>query len=132
MPPRHALEDGNVSPQLSWDGIPDGTRSIAVICEDPDAPSGSFVHWLGWGIDSAAGGLGEGEPAPEEGRNDFGRTGYDGPHPPAGHGVHRYFFRVFALDLLPELEAGASRGEVVAALEGHVIAAGQLVGTFER
>jgi hypothetical protein len=132
VPVRHALEGENLSPPLSWSGLPDATRSLALICEDPDAPSGSFVHWVGWGIDPGAGRLGEGEFSPGEGRNDFGNTGYDGPGPPPGHGPHRYFFRVYALDAEPGLEPGASRDELAAAIEGHVLAAGELIGTYER
>jgi Raf kinase inhibitor-like YbhB/YbcL family protein len=132
IPERHALEGENLSPHLSWSGVPDATRSIAVICEDPDAPSGTFVHWVGWGIDPGAGRLGEGESAPREGRNDFGRTGYDGPSPPPGHGKHRYYFRVYALDTEPGLEPAASKEELEAAIKGHVLAAGELIGTYER
>ncbi len=132
IPERHALEGENLSPPLSWSGLPDQTQSIAVICEDPDAPSGTFVHWVGWGIDPEAGRLGEGESAPREGRNDFGKTGYDGPSPPPGHGKHRYYFRVYALDTEPGLEPGASKEELEAAIKGHVLAAGELMGTYER
>ncbi|HEX6230024.1 MAG TPA: YbhB/YbcL family Raf kinase inhibitor-like protein [Solirubrobacterales bacterium] len=132
IPDRHALESGNLSPHLRWSGLPEETRSIAVICEDPDSPSGTFVHWLAWGIDPEAGELGEGEPAPREGSNGFGHSGYAGPRPPEGHGPHRYFFRVYALDAEPELGHGASREELGAALEGHVLAVGELMGTFER
>ena len=132
MPVRHALEGENLSPQLSWSGLPDRTQSIAVICEDPDAPSGTFVHWVGWGIDPEAGRLGEGESAPREGRNDFGKTGYDGPSPPPGHGKHRYYFRVYALDTEPGLEPAASKEELEGAITGHVLAAGELMGTYER
>ena len=132
IPERHALEGENLSPHLSWSGVPDATQSIAVICEDPDAPSGTFVHWVGWGIDPGAGRLGEGESAPREGRNDFGKTGYDGPSPPPGHGKHRYYFRVYALDTEPGLEPAASKEELEAAIKGHVLAAGELIGTYER
>jgi Raf kinase inhibitor-like YbhB/YbcL family protein len=132
MPARHAREGENLSPQLSWSGLPDQTQSIAVICEDPDAPSGTFVHWVGWGIDPEAGRLGEGESAPREGRNDFGKTGYDGPSPPPGHGKHRYYFRIYALDTEPGLEPAASKEELEAAIKGHVLAAGELMGTYER
>ena len=132
IPERHALEGENLSPPLSWSGLPDQAQSIAVICADPDAPSGTFVHWVGWGIDPEAGRLGEGESAPREGRNDFGKTGYDGPSPPPGHGKHRYYFRVYALDTEPGLEPGASKEELEAAIKGHVLAAGELMGTYER
>jgi Raf kinase inhibitor-like YbhB/YbcL family protein len=132
VPERHALEGENLSPPLSWSGLPDGTQSIAVICEDPDAPSGTFVHWVVWGIGPQAGGLGEGEAAPHEGQNDFGNTGYGGPSPPPGHGRHRYHFRVYALDAEPSLDQGASKEQLEAAIEGHVLATGELMGTYER
>ena len=132
IPARHALEGENLSPSLSWSGLPDATQSIALICEDPDAPSGTFVHWVGWGIEPEAGRLGEGESAPKEGRNDFGNTGYDGPSPPRGHGRHRYYFRVYALDTEPDLEPAISKQKLGAAIEGHLLAAGELMGTYER
>ena len=84
IPSRHTCEGEDVSPPLRWMNAPEGTRSLALVLDDPDAPGGVFTHWLGWGLDPAAGGLGEGEPAPGEGRNDFGTTGYRGPCPPAG------------------------------------------------
>jgi Raf kinase inhibitor-like YbhB/YbcL family protein len=132
VPERHALEGENLSPPLSWSGLPDGTQSIAVICEDPDAPSGTFVHWMGWGMGPQAGGLGEGESAPHEGQNGFGNTGYGGPSPPPGHGRHRYYFRVYALDAEPSLDEGASKQQLEAAIDGHVLATGELMGTYER
>lgn len=132
LPMRHGLESENVSPPLAWTGVPDGTRSLAVVCEDPDAPSGTFVHWIAWGIDPNAGRLGEGESAPREGRNDFGNSGYDGPRPPAGHGQHRYHFRVFALDTELDVDPDASPQELAAATKGHVLATGELMGTYER
>jgi Raf kinase inhibitor-like YbhB/YbcL family protein len=132
IPSRHALDGENLSPPLTWSGLPQGTRSLALVCEDPDAPSGTFVHWVAWGIDPAVGGLGEGEAAPAEGRNGFGHSGYGGPAPPPGHGPHRYFFRLFALDAAPELEASASMQGLEAAVDGHVLATGELMGTYER
>jgi Raf kinase inhibitor-like YbhB/YbcL family protein len=132
IPERHALESGNVSPHLSWSGLPEATQSIAVTCEDFDAPSGSFVHWLAWGIDPQPGELGEGEGAPREGRNGFGATGYAGPRPPEGHGPHRYFFRVYALEAEPDLGPGASREELEAAIDGQVLAVAELMGSYER
>jgi Raf kinase inhibitor-like YbhB/YbcL family protein len=132
VPARHTLDGENLSPSLSWSDLPEGTRSIAVVCEDPDAPSGIFVHWVAWGIDPDAGGLDEGESAPREGQNGFGNEGYDGPAPPPGHGEHRYFFRVYALDTELELGASTSKQDLDAAIEGHVLAAGELMGTYER
>ena len=131
MPARHAL-GARISPTPELVRPP---RSDAVDRGDlrgPRRPSGTFVHWVGWGIDPEAGRLGEGESAPREGRNDFGKTGYDGPSPPPGHGKHRYYFRVYALDTEPELEPAASKEELEAAIKGHVLAAGELMGTYER
>lgn len=89
--PSHYTWDGeDLSPPLRWANVPDGTRSLALLVDDPDAPSGVFTHWVAWGLDPGVGGLDEGEAAPGEGRNDFGRVGYGGPCPPSGHGRHRY------------------------------------------
>jgi Raf kinase inhibitor-like YbhB/YbcL family protein len=132
IPRRHTCDAENVSPALSFAGPPEGTRSLALVVDDPDAPVGTFVHWLGWGIDPAAGGLVEGQAAPREGRNGFGTVGYAGPCPPPGHGRHRYFFRLHALDAELGLEPGADRGELERALDGHVLEVAELVGGYER
>ena len=108
------------------------TRSFALIVDDPDAPGGTFTHWLGWGIEAQATGFMEGERAPLEGRNDFENVGYGGPCPPSGHGTHRYFFRLHALDAEVEVASGAGRDELEPALDGRVIAVAELVGTYER
>jgi Raf kinase inhibitor-like YbhB/YbcL family protein len=132
IPRRHTCEGEDLSPPLEWSGAPEGTRSLALICDDPDAPVGTFLHWLAWGLDPASPGLAEGEPAPIEGPNGFGSTGYRGPCPPPGHGPHRYFFRLHALDVELDLGAGADREELERAMEGHVLATGELMGTYER
>jgi Raf kinase inhibitor-like YbhB/YbcL family protein len=132
VPARHTCEGDDVSPPLEWSGAPDGAASLALTVDDPDAPSGTFVHWLGWGIDPQAEKLIEGESPPAEGTNGFGTTGYRGPCPPPGHGPHRYFFRLYALDVAPDLTSGASREELDAAMDGHVLATAELVGTYER
>lgn len=105
---------------------------MALLVEDPDAPGGVFMHWLAWGLDRGAEGLGEGGSAPGEGRNDFGTTGYRGPCPPPGHGRHRYLFRLYALDTNIELAAGAAKVDLERAIEGHVLTTAELVGTYER
>ncbi len=132
IPSRHSCEGEDVSPPLRWTNVPEGTRSLALVVDDPDAPGGVFTHLTAWGLDPAAGGLGEGEPAPAEGRNDFGTTGYRGPCPPPGHGRHRYVFRLYALDVDLELGAGAAKAELEQAIEGHVLTTAELVGTYER
>jgi Raf kinase inhibitor-like YbhB/YbcL family protein len=103
-----------------------------LVVDDPDAPGGTFTHWLGWGIDPEARGLGEGEAPPKEGRNDFRSVGYRGPCPPRGRGPHRYSFRLAALDSEPDLAAGAGKRELERALDGHVLSVAELVGTYER
>jgi Raf kinase inhibitor-like YbhB/YbcL family protein len=132
IPSRHSCEGEDVSPPLRWSDVPEGTQSLALVVDDPDAPRGVFTHWLAWGLDPVAEGLGEGESAPREGRNDFGATGYRGPCPPPGHGRHRYVFRLYALDAEPELDAGAAKAELERAIEGHVLTTAELVGTYER
>jgi Raf kinase inhibitor-like YbhB/YbcL family protein len=132
IPSHHGCEGDDVSPQLHWTNIPDGTRSLALVVDDPDAPGGVFTHWIAWGLDPGAGALGEGEAAPSEGRNDFGTSGYRGPCPPPGHGRHRYVFRLYALDAKLELGSGAAKAELEQAIQGHVLTTAELVGTYER
>jgi Raf kinase inhibitor-like YbhB/YbcL family protein len=132
IPQRHSCEGEDLSPPLSWTDVPEGATSLALIVDDPDAPRGTFTHWLGWGLDPAAGELGEGEAAPVEGRNDFGATGYRGPCPPPGHGPHRYFFRLHALADELELEPGAGRADLEQALAGRSVSVTELMGTYER
>jgi Raf kinase inhibitor-like YbhB/YbcL family protein len=132
IPSRHSCEGEDVSPPLRWSNVPEGTRSLALVVDDPDAPGGVFTHWLAWGLDPAAEELGEGDSAPNEGRNDFGTSGYRGPCPPPGHGRHRYVFRLYALDAEPELSAGTGKAELEQAIEGHVLTIAELVGTYER
>jgi Raf kinase inhibitor-like YbhB/YbcL family protein len=129
---RYACDGEDVSPPLSWSDVPDDAVTLAVICDDPDAPSGTFTHWVAWGIDPAAGGLAEGEAPPREGLNGFGGVGYRGPCPPPGHGRHRYFFRLYALDADPSLDDGAEREKLEGALETQTLASAELVGTYER
>jgi Raf kinase inhibitor-like YbhB/YbcL family protein len=132
IPSRHSCEGEDVSPPLRWSNVPEGTKSLALVVDDPDAPGGVFTHWLTWGLDPAADGLGEGEPAPREGQNDFGTAGYRGPCPPPGHGRHRYVFRLYALDTEPGLAAGAAKAELERAIAGHVLTTAELVGSYER
>jgi hypothetical protein len=132
IPRGHTCEGADASPPLSWSGIPGEARSLALIVDDPDAPGRTFTHWLAWAIDPEQGGLGEGERAPVEGRNDFGAPGYRGPCPPVGHGPHRYYFRLYALGAHLDLPPGASRRELERALEGRVVSSAELVGTYER
>jgi Raf kinase inhibitor-like YbhB/YbcL family protein len=132
IPRRHSCEGEDVSPPIRWSNLPEGTRSLALVVDDPDAPGGVFTHWIAWGLDPAAEGLGEGDSAPREGQNDFGASGYRGPCPPPGHGRHRYVFRLYALDAEPELAVGSGKAELEQAIEGHVLTTAELVGTYER
>jgi Raf kinase inhibitor-like YbhB/YbcL family protein len=132
IPSRHSCEGEDVSPPLRWSNVREGTRSLALIVDDLDAPGGVFTHWLAWGLDPTAEGLSEGASPPHEGENDFGTSGYRGPCPPPGHGRHRYVFRLYALDAEQELAAGAAKAELEQAIEGHVLTIAERVGTYER
>ena len=132
IPEKHTADGEGSSPELRWNYLPDGTRTLALIVHDPDAPSGDFVHWLAWNIDPEPGGLEEGAPAPGQGTHGFGGRGWTAPSPPEGHGPHRYFFHLYALDTDLDLEQGAVREQFEQAIEGHVLAEAQLMGTYER
>jgi Raf kinase inhibitor-like YbhB/YbcL family protein len=132
IPSRYTCDGEDLSPPLRWANVPDEARSLALLVDDPDAPSGVFTHWVAWGLDPDAGRLGEGEATPGEGRNDFGAGGYRGPCPPQGHGRHRYLFRLYALDRELELGSGAGKAELEQAIEGHVLTTADLVGTYKR
>jgi Raf kinase inhibitor-like YbhB/YbcL family protein len=132
IPARYTCDGQDLSPPLRWANVPDEARSLALLVDDPDAPRGVFTHWVAWGLDPGAGGLGEGDGAPGEGRNDFGRVGYRGPCPPPGHGRHRYVFRLYALDHELELPSGAGKVDLEQAIAGHVLTTAELVGTYER
>jgi Raf kinase inhibitor-like YbhB/YbcL family protein len=132
IPVKHTADGEGTSPPLEWSSVPQGTRTLALIVHDPDAPSGDFIHWLAWNIDPESGGLDEGVPAPAQGTHGFGGAGWTGPSPPQSHGPHRYFIRLYALDSDLDLEAGAARAQLEDAMEGHVLGEAQLMGTYER
>ncbi|HEV2870992.1 MAG TPA: YbhB/YbcL family Raf kinase inhibitor-like protein [Actinomycetota bacterium] len=134
IPARHAKDHENLSPALEWSGVPVEAAELAVLCEDPDAPRGPFIHWVLAGLQPTATGLAEGEhpAAAVEGRNDFGEEGYSGPRPPVGDGPHRYVFRVFAASGPLGLVAGASADDLRRALEGKELASCTLIGTYQR
>ncbi|MGH2581688.1 MAG: YbhB/YbcL family Raf kinase inhibitor-like protein [Anaerolineales bacterium] len=138
IPDRFACTGANLSPELLWSGVPAGTQGFALIFDDPDASGGSWVHWIVYGIPSRAAGLPQGAPrAPTlgngtvHGANSWGTLDYGGPCPPPGS-PHRYVFTLYALDLTLELEPGASKSELLAAMEGHILAQAELTGTFGR
>jgi Raf kinase inhibitor-like YbhB/YbcL family protein len=132
IPERHSCDGEDLSPPLAWESLPEGTQSLALLVHDPDAPSGDFTHWVAWGIDPSSGGIEEGARAPREGHNGRGERGYMGPCPPPGHGAHRYFHMLYALDDQIDLDDGADRGQLEQALDGHVLAEARLVGVYER
>jgi len=137
IPARHTGEGEDTSPPLEWSSVPDGTRSFAVICHDPDAPvvsSGGygFVHWVSYDIPGTATGLPEGGGDHASGPTDFGKPGYGGPMPPEGHGTHRYFFWVLALDRAPDLGPGLSLRQLLETIEPNVLGMNRLLGTYER
>jgi len=140
IPRKYTGEGSDVSPPLSWTGMPEGTKEIALICDDPDAPIAEpWVHWVIYGLPHTCTGLGEGVAKKDklgdgsaQGRNSFGRIGYNGPMPPPGHGVHHYHFKLYALDRPTGLKPGATKKELLRAMEGHILAQGDLVGTYKR
>ena len=139
IPVKYTCEGGNTSPPLSWTGVPAGTRSIALIADDPDTPGGTWVHWVYYGIPPNVAELPEGVPTKEtlpdksrQGTSDFESVGYGGPCPPPGRGVHRYYSKVYALDTEVDLGPGATKKDLLARIEGSVLAEGRLIGTYER
>lgn len=136
IPKRHTCEGPDVSPTLSWSGAPAETKSFVLIMDDPDAPVGTWNHWLLYDIPASVQSLAEGTKAGQvgvSGTNDFGRLGYGGPCPPRGHGLHRYFFKLFAVNV-PSLglTKGAKRVDLDRALRTRVLAEAQYMGRYER
>lgn len=134
---RHTGESDDVSPALAWTDVPEGTKSFALICHDPDAPlvkpgTYGFVHWVLYGIPGEVRELAEGCGDHVQGSNDFGNAGYGGPMPPEGHGTHRYFFWLLALDAAPDLPAGLDMWTLLERIEPHVIGMNRLMGTYRR
>ena len=139
IPEQFSRDGGNVSPMVEWQGGPTGTRSYALVVEDPDAPKGTFRHWAAYDIPSDSRRLTEGAGSRQQGAaikmamNDFGNPHYDGPQPPPGHGTHHYHFRLFALDV-PTLDvpANCAAKDVLEAARSHSLAEADTVGTFAR
>ena len=134
----YTCDGSDVSPGLSWNGIPAGTQSIALIADDPDAPGKTWVHWVIYNIPANSTDLPAAVPKNKtlddgslQGKNDFGRIGYNGPCPPPGKS-HRYFFKVYALDATLSLKSGATKSQVEAAMSGHILAQGEMVGKYGR
>jgi len=138
IPKQYTGEGKDVSPPLKWTGAPDGTKSFALVCEDPDAPKKTWTHWVLFNVPADRHELPEGVPADKtvlgsarQGVNDFKKTGYGGPMPPPGS-PHRYYFKLYALDTTLDLPAGATRQQVLDALKGHILAEGLLMGKYAR
>jgi len=144
IPRRYSGDGEDISPALSWSGLPEGTKELAIICDDPDAPRPEpWVHWVIYKIASDVSGLAEAVPRQSklsepvgavQGENSWpsGNIGYRGPLPPAGHGVHHYHFKLYALDSELAVEAGLDKGALLGAMKGHVLAETELVGTYQR
>lgn len=134
IPRRYSRDGENVSPDLEWSGVPDSTAELVLLCEDPDAPSGTFLHWLVTGIDPASTGV-EAGAVPKGAtawRNGFSEIGWSGPQPPVGDPPHRYMFHLFAVSEPVSLPAEPSAGDVHEAVRGLTLASGTVVGTFAR
>ncbi len=132
IPRLYTCDDQDVSLPLAWSGVPTGTVSLAVIMDDPDAPSGTWVHWVLFNLPGSLTGLEQGKSGGGvEGKNDFGRLGYGGPCPPRGS-THRYYIKLYALDRMIDLKAGATKAQVEKAMQGHILAQGQLLGKYGR
>lgn len=134
---KYTCDGADVSPALEWSGAPAGTKSLALIADDPDAPVGTWTHWIAWNIPadhSLSEGLQKQESLPDgtrQGKNDFRRIGYGGPCPPPGK-PHRYFFKLYALDTKLDLKPGASRSELESAMKGHVLGHTEVMGNYGR
>ena len=138
IPAKYTCDGADVSPPLRWTGVPPTAKSLAVICDDPDAPVGTWVHWVLYDLPVAVAELGEKTTTAatlpngaKQGVNDFKSIGYGGPCPPPGK-PHRYFFKFYAIDTSLALKAGATKQELLKAIEGHVLAEGELMGTYQR
>jgi Raf kinase inhibitor-like YbhB/YbcL family protein len=138
IPKKYTCDSTNVSPPLSWSGAPEGTKSFALICDDPDAPMGTWVHWVLWGLPPDTMALLEGVPAEttlaigaRQGLNSGSRVGYSGPCPPPGK-PHRYFFKLYALDAMLTVPANANKAALEKAMKDHILAEAQVMGRYGR
>jgi unsaturated rhamnogalacturonyl hydrolase len=137
IPPKYTCDGDDISPPLKWDSVPDGTKSIALINDDPDAPMGTWVHWVLYNLPAGKRELPEAFPVDEklpdgtrQGKTDFGKTGYGGPCPPSG--THRYYFKIYALDTVIESSDVLNKKNLLKKMEGHILAQGQLMGKYKR
>jgi Raf kinase inhibitor-like YbhB/YbcL family protein len=133
IPAQYTSDGEDISPALEWSGLPEGTRALALVVHDPDAPLvDGFTHWVAYGIAPEAPGLAEGSDAVTQGTNSGGNAGYNGPAPPPGHGPHHYYFWLYALDKDLEIEPGLSRRALLSRIEDHVIEQARVIGTYEN
>lgn len=139
IPRPFTCEGSDVSPALLWSGAPDGTASFALICDDPDAPGKTWTHWVIFNIPAESLGLVQRvqphETLPDgsrQGLNDFSKIGYGGPCPPRGHGAHRYYFKLYALDTLLDLAPRARKDALIQAMDGHILGQAELMGRYAR
>ena len=131
IPVKYTCDGEDISPPLAWSGVPDGTKSLVLITDDPDAPVGTWVHWVLFNLPADTNSLPEGvQGVGTDGNNSWRRPGYGGPCPPSG--THRYFFKLYALDTALEVEPGMTKQDLLDAMQGHILAIGQLMGTFTR
>jgi Raf kinase inhibitor-like YbhB/YbcL family protein len=137
IPEQYTCDGADISPPLSWSNVPAGTKSIVLICDDPDAPAKTWVHWVVYALPATIDSLPENMPKTDtlpiggkQGKTDFNRVGWNGPCPPGG--THRYFFRLYAIDTTLNLPAGKTRAEIEKSMNGHILATGELVGTYAR
>lgn len=137
IPKQYTCEGANISPPLAWDVVPEKTKSIALVTEDPDAPGKTFIHWVAFNIPASARELPENIPAQEnisgggrQGTNDFKKVGYGSPCPPSG--THRYYFKLYALDTELTLDSSATKDQLLKAIDGHVLGEGQLMGKYQK
>lgn len=132
IPRRNSCDGEDVAPRLEWTGVPEGTRSLALVMDDPDAPHGTFTHWVLYDIPATENGLGEGSTLGTQGRNSFGRRGYGGPCPPPGDDPHRYRLTLYALDIPSIALRKGTREELESRIEGHVLGTARLTGRYAR
>jgi len=137
IPSEYSCEGKDSSPYLKWDNVPTGTKSFALTCVDPDAPMGDWIHWIAWNIPVDLKSLPKNiSPANQsqftQGTNSWGRIGYGGPCPPVGHGPHRYYFTIYALDKVLALDSSAQLDDLLPAIGNHVLGKSELMGKYER
>ncbi len=131
MPSEYTCDDSNINPELNIEDIPEDAKSLALIMDDPDAPMGTWIHWVVWNIPAETKTIAKGnEPEGIQGTTSFGDKGYGGPCPPSG--THRYFFKLYALDASLNLEEGAKKEDLEKAIEGHIIEKAELIGLYKR